>query len=53
MTAQEIIGRLTELIREQADIIRIQAEALGQLGTVEGLDERIKAAQKEREEIGI
>lgn len=51
MTAAELIERLTALVKEQADIIRLQADALTQLGSVEGLDEVIRAAELERNEI--
>lgn len=51
MTAAELIDRLTALVKEQADIIRLQADALAQLGSVEGLDEAVQAAAHERAEI--
>lgn len=49
MTAAEIIDRLTELVKLQADIIRDQADALSQLVAVDGLDERIACADRERQ----
>lgn len=51
MTAAELIERLTSLVKEQADIIQAQADALAQLGAVAELDERMEAAVKERAEI--
>ena len=51
MTAAELIERLTSLVKEQADIIRLQADALAQLGSVEELDELIRAAELKRTEI--
>lgn len=51
MTAAELIERLTDLVKRQADIIKKQADALAQLGAVEGLDDEIRAAEKERAEI--
>lgn len=51
MTAAELIERLTALVKEQADIIRLQADALAQLGSVEGLDEAVRAVELERDEI--
>ncbi len=48
MTASETIERLTSLVKLQADIIKEQADALAQLGTVEGIDEHIRAADTER-----
>ena len=48
MTAAELIERLTALVKEQADIIKTQADALAQLGAVEGLDGKIEAAASER-----
>lgn len=41
MTASELIERLTAIVKEQAEIIRIQSEALALLGSVDGLNERI------------
>lgn len=49
MSWPELTERLANLIKEQAEIIRIQADALAQLGTVEGLDERIGKAEDERQ----
>lgn len=51
MTSAELIERLTALVKEQADIIHIQAEALAQLGSVEGLDEKVESAALERKTI--
>lgn len=51
MTSAELIERLTALVKEQADIIRIQSEALAQLGSVEGLDEKVEIAALERNTI--
>ena len=48
MTAAELIERLTSLVKEQADIIQAQADALAQLGAAAELDERMEAAAKER-----
>lgn len=51
MTAAELTERLTALVKEQADIIKAQADALSQLGAVEGLTEKMEAAAAERAEI--
>lgn len=51
MTALELTERLTAIVTEQAEIIQTQAEALSQLGAVEGLDGRIEAVEKARAEI--
>lgn len=51
MTAAELIERLTTLVKEQADIIKVQADALAQLGAVEGLTGKMEAAALERAEI--
>ena len=51
MTTIELIDRLSALIEDQAEIIRLQAVALAQLGSVKGLDEKIRAAESERNEI--
>lgn len=51
MTAAELIERLTALVKEQADIIKVQADALAQLGAVEGLNEKMQAAARERAEV--
>lgn len=48
MTAAELIERLTDLVKLQADIIQEQAAALAQLGAVDGLDEKAEAAAQER-----
>lgn len=48
MTASETIERLTNLVKLQADIIKEQADALAQLGAVEGIDEQLRAAEVER-----
>lgn len=48
MSWAELTERLAQLITEQADIIKVQADALAQLGTVEGLEGRIKKADAER-----
>lgn len=48
MSAAELIARLTELVKQQADIIQEQAEALAQLGAAAELDEKIRAAAQER-----
>ena len=50
MTAGELIERLTGLVKEQADIIRAQAEALAQLGA-EAAEEQTAAAAREQEEL--
>lgn len=52
MTAFELIERLSYIVQEQADIIRIQAAALEQVGAIAELDERLTAVEKMREEIG-
>lgn len=51
MTAAETIERLTALVKEQADIIKEQADALAQLGAVAELDDKIEAAARERAEV--
>lgn len=51
MTATELIERLTGLVKEQADIIQAQADALAQLGAVADIEKRIEAAAAERERI--
>ena len=51
MTAAEPIERLTALVKEQADIIKEQADALAQLGAVAELDDKIEAAARERAEV--
>lgn len=52
MSTAELIARLTALVKEQADIIKAQADALAQLGEVAGLEERMAAAARELEDIG-
>lgn len=51
MNQTELIARLTALVQEQADIIRIQADALVQLGEVAGMEERMEKAAREREKV--
>lgn len=50
MSQTELIERLTALVQEQADIIRIQADALAQLGAVVE-EERMANAAQEREKV--
>ena len=50
MTACELIERLSGLVKEQADIIRVQAEALEQLGAT-AAEEQTAAAARERKEL--
>lgn len=49
MMATELIERLTSLVKEQADIIEAQADALAQLGTVADIEEKMSEAAAERE----
>lgn len=51
MTAAELVERLTGLVKEQADIIKAQADALAQLGAVADMEERMEAAATEREKL--
>lgn len=51
MTAAELIARLTGLVKEQADIIKAQADALAQLGAVTDIEEKMEAAAAEREKL--
>lgn len=51
MTAAELVARLTGLVKEQADIIKAQADALAQLGAVVDIEEKMQAAAAEREEL--
>ena len=51
MTAAETIERLTALVKEQADIIKEQADALAQLGAIAELYSKIEAAARERAEV--
>ncbi len=48
MSSAELIERLTDLVKLQADIIHEQATALAQFGTVAGLEEKMEAAALER-----
>lgn len=50
MGAAELVERLTNLIQEQADIIRELSDALSQLGAAAELDEKMMAAELERAE---
>lgn len=52
MSTAELIARLTALVKEQADIIKTQADALAQFGEAAGLEERMAAAAQELENIG-
>lgn len=51
MTAAELVARLTGLVKEQADIIKAQADALAQLGAVADIEEKMAAATTEREKL--
>lgn len=51
MTAAELVSRLTGLVKEQADIIKAQADALAQLGAVADIEEKMAAAATEREKL--
>lgn len=51
MTAAETIERLTSLVKQQADIIKAQADALAQVGAVLELDGQAEAAARELSEI--
>lgn len=51
MTAAELVSRLTGLVKEQADIIQAQADALAQLGAVADIEEKMAAAATEREKL--
>lgn len=51
MTAAELLERLTGLVKEQADIIKAQADALAQLGAVADMEEKMEAAAAEREQL--
>lgn len=51
MTAQELIERLTALVKLQADIIQEQAAALAQLEAVTTADEKRLIAERERKKI--
>lgn len=51
MTAAELVSRLTGLIKEQADIIQAQADALAQLGAVADIEKKMEAAAAEREKL--
>lgn len=51
MTAAELVARLTSLVKEQADIIQAQADALAQLGAVADIEEKMEAAAAEREKL--
>ncbi len=50
MTRAELVTRLTRIVKEQAEIIETQSEALARLGEVEGLEARIRRAAAERAE---
>lgn len=47
MTAAELIERLTALVKEQADIIKAQADALAQFGAAEELESKIEVTARE------
>lgn len=51
MTAAELVARLTGLVKERADIIKAQADALAQLGAVADIEEKMAAAATEREKL--
>lgn len=51
MSTAELIARLTGLVKEQADIIKAQADALAQLGAVADIEEKMEAAAAEREKL--
>ncbi len=51
MTAGELIERLTGLVKEQADIIKAQADALAQVGAVVEIEEKMETAAAERERL--
>ncbi|WP_417342037.1 hypothetical protein [Evtepia gabavorous] len=51
MMATELIERLTGLVKEQADIIKAQADALAQFGTVADIEKKMAAAAAEREKL--
>ncbi len=47
----ELIERLTSLIKLQADIIKEQANALAQLGSVDEIDKLMMKAEKEMQDL--
>lgn len=51
MTAAELVARLTGLVKEQADIIQAQADALAQLGAVADIEKKMEEAAAEREKL--
>lgn len=51
MSTEELLCRMTELIKQQADIIQQQSDALRQVHAAVDLDVRIAQAAKERQEI--
>lgn len=51
MTTAELLERLAGLVKEQADIIKAQADALAQLGAVVDIEKQMEAATAEREEL--
>lgn len=51
MSGMELVARLTGLVKEQADIIQAQADALAQLGAVTDIEEKMETAAAEREKL--
>ena len=51
MTAAELVARLTGLVKEQADIIKAQADALAQLGAVADIEEKMAAAAMQTSQV--
>lgn len=51
MSGMELVERLTGLVKEQADIIRAQANALAQIGAVADIEEKMAEAATEREKL--
>jgi len=51
VTAAELVARLTGLVKEQADIIKAQADALAQLGAVADIEEKMAAAAMQTSQV--
>lgn len=51
MSTEELLCRMTELIKQQADIIQAQSDALRQVHAAVDLEDRIAQADRERQEI--
>lgn len=51
MSTEELIRRMTDLLKLQADIIQEQSNALRQLDAAVDLEDKISQAAKERQKI--